>query len=37
MRISQPRRQRDFAVIHFSGPDDLRLDLFPKVEATLTE
>ena len=30
-------QKRDLAVIHFSGPDDLRLDLFPKVEATLTE
>jgi uncharacterized protein with von Willebrand factor type A (vWA) domain len=27
-------QQRDLAVIHFSGPDDLRLDLFPKGEAT---
>jgi uncharacterized protein with von Willebrand factor type A (vWA) domain len=27
-------QKRDLAVIHFSGPDDLRLDLFPKGEAT---
>jgi uncharacterized protein with von Willebrand factor type A (vWA) domain len=26
-------QKRDLAVIHFSGPDDLRLDLFPKGEA----
>ncbi|HEU0173564.1 MAG TPA: hypothetical protein VFV58_04825 [Blastocatellia bacterium] len=23
-------QKRDLAVIHFSGPDDLRLDLFPR-------
>src|SRR5262245_61445144 len=27
-------QKRDLAVIHFSGPDDLRLDLFPKGVAT---
>src|SRR5262249_24542325 len=27
-------QKRVLAVIHFSGPDDLRLDLFPKGEAT---
>ncbi len=27
-------QKRDLAVIHFSGPDDLRVDLFPKGEAT---
>jgi uncharacterized protein with von Willebrand factor type A (vWA) domain len=27
-------QKRDLAVIHFSGPGDLRLDLFPKGEAT---
>jgi uncharacterized protein with von Willebrand factor type A (vWA) domain len=27
-------QKRDLAVIHFSGPDELRLDLFPKGEAT---
>jgi uncharacterized protein with von Willebrand factor type A (vWA) domain len=27
----------DLAVIHFSGPDDLRVDLFPKGQATPTE
>jgi hypothetical protein len=26
-------QKRDLAVIHFSGPNDLRLDLFPKGEA----
>ena len=30
-------RKRDLAVIHFSGPDDLRLDLFPKGEASPAE
>src|SRR5262245_59599259 len=30
-------QKRDMAVIHFSGPDDLRLDLFPKGEATPAE
>ncbi|MGH9754197.1 MAG: hypothetical protein ACREA2_15575 [Blastocatellia bacterium] len=30
-------QKRDLAVIHFSGPDDLRLDLFPKGEATPAE
>ncbi|MCI0665676.1 MAG: hypothetical protein L0220_31860 [Acidobacteria bacterium] len=30
-------QKRDLAVMHFSGPDDLRLDLFPKGEATPAE
>jgi len=30
-------QKRDLAVIHFSGPDDLRLDLFPKGAATPAE
>jgi uncharacterized protein with von Willebrand factor type A (vWA) domain len=30
-------QKRDLAVIHFSGPNDLRLDLFPKGEATPAE
>jgi len=30
-------QKRDLAVIHFSGPDDLRLALFPKGEATPAE
>jgi uncharacterized protein with von Willebrand factor type A (vWA) domain len=30
-------QKRDLAVIHFSGPDDLRLDLYPKGEATPAE
>src|SRR5262245_3935028 len=30
-------QKRDLAVLHFSGPDDLRLDQFPKGEATLAE
>jgi uncharacterized protein with von Willebrand factor type A (vWA) domain len=30
-------QKRDLAVIHFSGTDDLRLDLFPKGEATPAE
>jgi uncharacterized protein with von Willebrand factor type A (vWA) domain len=27
-------QKRDLAVIHFSGPNDLRVDLFPKGQAT---
>jgi uncharacterized protein with von Willebrand factor type A (vWA) domain len=30
-------QKRDLAVIHFSGPDDLRLNLFPKGEAKPAE
>jgi uncharacterized protein with von Willebrand factor type A (vWA) domain len=30
-------QKRDLAVIHFSGPGDLRLDLFPKGEATAAQ
>jgi uncharacterized protein with von Willebrand factor type A (vWA) domain len=30
-------QKRDLAVIHFSGPDDLRVDLFPKGQATPAE
>ena len=30
-------QKRDLAVLHFSGPDDLRLDQFPKGEATPAE
>ena len=30
-------QKRDLAVIHFSGPDDLRFDLFPKGEVTPAE
>jgi uncharacterized protein with von Willebrand factor type A (vWA) domain len=30
-------QKRDLAVIHFSGPDDLRIDLFPKGQALPAE
>jgi uncharacterized protein with von Willebrand factor type A (vWA) domain len=30
-------QKRDLAVIHFSGPNDLRVDLFPKGQATPAE
>jgi uncharacterized protein with von Willebrand factor type A (vWA) domain len=30
-------QKRDLAVIHFSGPNDLRIDLFPKGQATPAE
>jgi uncharacterized protein with von Willebrand factor type A (vWA) domain len=30
-------QRRDLAVIHFSGPNDLRVDLFPKGQATHAE
>jgi uncharacterized protein with von Willebrand factor type A (vWA) domain len=30
-------QKRDLAVIHFSGPDDLRVDLFPKGASTPAE